>query len=200
MNKQIQWVLNIVFAIGIGFILWNQNKTEEVKEEPKQEATQTKEEEPLEVRYVNSDSIWANYDYVKKVRKDLTQKQSEYRTDLEQRMAAFEKEVMAFQEEAPQMSRFEGEQKQKVLMEKEQELGRIQEDLSSKLMNMEDKMNRDIRTTILKYLKKYKEENVDLILDFSSNSSVLMVEDSLDITKRVLEGLNQEYQAKQKEK
>ena len=107
---------------------------------------------------------------------------------------------MEFQQNAPTMSQFEGQEKQKQLLAKEQELTRLQEDLSVKLMEMEDKMKRDLRKSILSYLKRYRNEKVDVILDFSTSSSVLMIDDSLNLTQEVLKGLNEEYNQKNTKK
>ncbi|MEQ8907627.1 MAG: OmpH family outer membrane protein [Vicingaceae bacterium] len=197
MNKTIQWILNVIFIIAI-VMLWLNPSTEAEEEKSNEEKPnfeEVVENKKLQVRYINTDTIWSKYEYVKAMREDLQQKQNEYRADLESRLSRFEKEVMTFQEEAPKMSRFEGEQKQKQLMQKEQELGRVQEELSVKLMDMEDKMKRDIRKSILKQLKSYQTKEVDMILDFSSNSSLMMIEDSLNITDQVVKELNTAYQA-----
>lgn len=203
MNKNIQLAINVIFALAIAFLFYLQSDSKAVDAEVEEavEAELVEEvDEPLQVRYVNSDSIWNKYDFVDEMRDNLAQKQNEYRSDLERRLSAFEKEVMDFQQKAPSMSQFEGQEKQKELIAKEQELTRLQEDLSVKLMEMEDKMKRDLRKSILTYLKRYRDDKVDVILDFSTNSSVLMIDDSLNLTNEVLKGLNEEYKKKNSEK
>lgn len=203
MNKNIQIALNVIFALGIAYLLFAQNQEGESEkdiEEVVEEQMTEEVDEPLQVRYVNSDTIWSNYLFVDEMRDNLSKKQEEYRNDLERRLRAFEKEVMEFQQNAPSMSQFEGQEKQKQLLAKEQELTRLQEDLSVKLMEMEDKMKRDLRKSILSYLKRYRNEKVDVILDFSTSSSVLMIDDSLNLTQEVLKGLNEEYNQKNTKK
>lgn len=203
MNKSIQIIFNVVFTIAIGYLLFMQQLLMKQQEETNveiQEEVGDSKENSIQLRYVNSDSIWSNYGFVVELRENLANKQEEYRSDLERRITSFQKEIADFQEKAATMSQFEGQQKQEELMNKKEELGRLQEDLSIKLMDMEDKMKRDLRTNILKYLKKYKTQEIDIIFDYSSNSSVLMVEDSLDLTNEVLTGLNEEYQDNKKEK
>lgn len=203
MNKNIQIALNVVFALGIGYLLFTQSQQGESAkdiEEVVEEQMTEEVDEPLQVRYVNSDTIWSNYLFVDEMRENLSKKQEEYRNDLERRLRAFEKEVVEFQQNAPSMSQFEGQEKQKQLLAKEQELSRLQEDLSVKLMEMEDKMKRDLRKSILSYLKRYRNEKVDVILDFSTSSSVLMIDDSLNLTQEVLIGLNEEYNQKNPKK
>ena len=203
MNKNIQIALNVIFALGIAYLLFAQNQEGESEkdiEEVVEEQMTEEVDETLQVRYVNSDTIWSNYLFVDEMRDNLSKKQEEYRNDLERRLRAFEKEVMDFQQNASTMSQFEGQEKQKQLLAKEQELSRLQEDLSVKLMEMEDKMKRDLRKSILSYLKRYRNEKVDVILDFSTSSSVLMIDDSLNLTQEVLIGLNEEYNQKNPKK
>lgn len=200
MQKTIQWILNGVFALAL-IGLWLQSNDREQEASSVQQDLPRQKEEPaddqvFEVRYINTDSVWAQYDLVESMRKDLEKRKSEYESDLESSLRLFEKEVMEFQEAAPKMSRFEGEQKQKALMQKEQELGKKQEELSLRLMDMEDQMKRDVRNRILKGLRKYQEDEVDMVLDFSSNSSLLMIEDSLDITHEFIQQLNADLKQK----
>lgn len=200
MQKTIQWILNGVFAIAL-IGLWLQSDDNGQEASSEQQDLPQQEEVPVhdqvfEVRYINTDSVWAQYDLVESMRKDLEKRKSEYEADLESSLRLFEKEVMEFQEAAPKMSRFEGEQKQKALMQKEQELSKKQEELSLRLMDMEDQMKRDVRNRILKGLRKYQEDEVDMVLDFSSNSSLLMIEDSLDITREFIQQLNADLKQK----
>jgi Skp family chaperone for outer membrane proteins len=200
MQKTIQWILNGVFAIALIGLWLQSNVSGEETNVLQEDSTQKKElasvDRVFEVRYINTDSVWAQYDLVESMRKNLEKRKSEYEADLESSLRLFEKEVMEFQEAAPKMSRFEGEQKQKSLMQKEQELSKKQEELSLRLMDMEDQMKRDVRNRILKGLRKYQEDEVDMVLDFSSNSSLLMIEDSLDITKEFIQQLNADLKQK----
>ena len=196
--KSIQWVLNILFAIILGYLLINSFSNEPAKAEnvEQPEVVEVGEESSkLVVRYINSDSIYAHYEMVNDLRKDLESRQKQYSSSLEARVKAFEQEVITFQQNAQTMSQFEGQQKQKELLAKEQELGAMQQDLSSKLLEMENKMQRDIRENVLNYLESFKSQGVDLVLDFSSNSSLLMAQDTFDISSAVIDSLNVRYAA-----
>jgi len=147
----------------------------------------------MDVRYVNTDSIWANFDYVDEIRQRLESRQQQYKNELESKIRKFESDVKAFQQNAANMSRFEGEQKQKELLQAEQNLQLLQEELSVKLAQEEEKMKMDLRQRILDHLEAYRTENIDLILDYSVSGSLLLANDSLDITSEVLTALNEEH-------
>ncbi len=211
MNKNIQIAFNVVFGIAIIILFYLQSSSKssnELKEEEVEEVDSkvSKLEEGafsssfIKMRYINTDSLWSKYEYVKELSRDLDRQQENYRANLESKVLAFQKEINEFQQKAPTMSQFEAEQKQKALIEKNDELERLEQELSMKLLEMEDKMKRDLRKSILDYIDRYKNENIDLILDYSLTSSVLMMNDSLNITNEVLRGLNEEYQLKKDKK
>lgn len=199
--KNIQWGINILFAILLGYLILG-NKTIENTEVAAnnengiaEEAAHISEKMGIEIRYINSDSIYAEYEMVNDLRSNLEGRQKQYSSSLEGRLKAFEQEVVAFQKSAPTMGQFEGQQKQQELLAKEQELGQTQQDLSAKLLEMETKMQKDIRENVLSYLERFKGEGIDLVLDFSNSSSLLMAHDTLDITSEVIDSLNAKYSA-----
>ncbi len=197
--KKLQLILNLVFALLIAFLLYQNGVegNETAPEETDQSLVQTAEIDStsaLRVHYINSDSIYKRYDLVNDLRNDLEQRQAQFRANLEARARKFEEEVKSFQQKASGMSQFEGQQMQKELLEKEQELGQMQQDLSDQLMQMEGEMHQVIRGKIFDELESFKERGVDLILDYSSNSSLLMAGDSLDLTAEVLLALNKAYE------
>lgn len=204
--KNIQSILNILFLVCILVLFYLLLNNDNVDLDKEQNGTENKfsnsevgmEGTAIDIRYVNTDSIWLNFDYVDEIRKRLESRQLQYKKELEGKIRNFEAEVKAFQEKAANMSRFEGEQKQKELIQEEQKLQQLQEELSVKLVEEEEKMKLDLRKRILDHLEGYKMENVDLILDYSNSGSVLLASDSLNITSEVLTALNEDY-AKQKE-
>ena len=78
MNKNIQIALNVVFALGIGYLFFTQSQQGESAkdiEEVVEEQMTEEVDEPLQVRYVNSDTIWGNYLFVDEMRDNLSKKQ-----------------------------------------------------------------------------------------------------------------------------
>lgn len=196
--KNIQSILNIAFSIVLLFLLFMLLKDDEsvtdkaTTDQNLSNADSLSTEMGLQVRYINTDSIWANYAYVEEIREKLENKQQEFKKRLDSKVKNFEKELISFQENAAGMSRFEGEQKQKELLQKEQDLQLLQEELSLKLVEEEEKMKTELRSRILDYLQQYKKNGIDLIFDYSQSGSLLLANDSMDITSEVLAGLNKE--------
>ena len=109
---------------------------------------------------------------------------------MDKKFKEFQDQVEKFRTSAATMSMQDGQKKQEELMQKEQQLQVLQEEYNMKLLEEEAKMKKELREKISSFLKGYKTQNVDLIIDNSSGSSVLFHADSLDITSEVVAGLN----------
>lgn len=200
--KNLQWLINAVLLIGLIYLIVN-NVSEESPEPEKQKITAEKDTNDqafagLNVRYINSDTVFAKYELVNELRTSLEAKQRSYQNDLEQKLKSFEEEVMAFQTEAGNMSGFAAQQEQKRLVEKEQELAMLQQNLSERLQGQELKMQKQLREKLQVVLDAFKSEKIDLILDYSINSSILYANDSLDITSLVIDSLNTQHNRSKK--
>ncbi len=200
MKNPVQWTINILLLLGLCYLLIMQCENEETPNEIETNVVEpiiTDEVNP-QIAFVNSDSIWDQYQMVIDLTDELEAKQKQFKRSLEAKASAFEKEVIEFQQTAGQMSQFEGQQKQQDLLEKEQELGKLQQEWSNQLLDLEAKMQKEIRNDVANYLVKYQDEGINYILDRSANSSTLMATDTLDITKEVIQGLNDQYKKEDK--
>ena len=66
-----------------------------------------------------------------------------------------------------------------------------QQSLQQDLMQEETKMQEQIYQKLTEFLKDYgKENNLQLVLTYTKGSGVLFANDSLNITEKVIEGLN----------
>lgn len=191
-----QLAINILLFILVGLLFYFQfSNRSEMKEEVKESVISKSSAEQsvgnaLEIRYVNTDSVWAKYAYVKELNALLSKKQKQFESDLDRKLNEFQNDVEKFREKAATMSMEEGQKKQEELMQKEQNLQKLQEEYSHRLIEEEDKMKKELRTKISSFLAGFKANDVELIIDNSSGSSVLFYADSLDITSEVIEGLN----------
>jgi len=143
--------------------------------------------------YVNADTLLANYEYMNLKQEEFGQREAKADSDLKARGRALEKEFMAAQEKiqkgllAPNQIAVEEQR----LGQKQQALAAEQERLTRELMAEGQKLQEELNKTIKELLAQIqKEKNYDFILSYGPGTGVLMVNDSLDITKMVLERLN----------
>ena len=85
------------------------------------------------------------------------------------------------------------------LTQQQQDLVNLRDQLSSSLMEEEQVMNRQVMDYITVYLEDNKDEyNYQFILGKSFGGPVLYSNQNLEITERVIEGLNKKYQSEKK--
>jgi len=196
-NHCLSLTLNIISIVGviILFILYftntNSNKT-----------SKQKDNSVLNIGFVNSDSIMTGYTLVKKMKAELEIKQKEAESNFSAQQKTFEAQVTQYQKkmQANTLSITEAQNQEKALMQKQQNLLDLKDELSQKLSLEEINMNILLQDSIINFIKRYnKKYNYDYVLGFSKGSGILFANDSLEITKDIVEGLNKEYEAQNKD-
>lgn len=143
--------------------------------------------------FINSDSLLENYNFFNSLKEELEQKQDSLDKMLRGQAAQLDREVNAYQERGATMSPEDRAREEERLMAKQQRLLEMKQSLVDDLQEREEEMNDSIHHNLQTFLKEYnKEKNYLYILGYQRGSGILLANDSLDITKDVLEGLNKE--------
>lgn len=148
----------------------------------------------LKIAYIDVDSLLANYSYYIDLRDEMLRKEENYSLLLAEEREKIEKEIDDFNSKL-QKGIFSSEEraksesnriakKQKAFQEKAEKYSNELDELG---LSNSQKMT-DIITNYLKEFNKDKGYNVIL-----SKASLLLADDSMNITAQVLEGLNAEY-------
>jgi outer membrane protein len=164
-------------------------------------ATTVKTEAPTEeIVFVNSDSLLENYSYFKDIRGKIESKSKKAQVDLTEKGNAFQKEVAAYQQSAQTMSADQRASTEQRLARKQQELASYNQNASSALANESAAENEKLYEKVALYLKGYaKKKGYKMVLTYSkANPTVLFADESLDVTKDVVSGLNDAYKSDKK--
>lgn len=150
--------------------------------------------------YVNSDSLLNNYEYFKEVKDKFQEKSKKAQADLTAKGTAFQREVADYQKNAGTLSADQRATTEERLARKQQELATYNQNAGNALANEESVENEKLYNKVSEYLKQYaKAKGYKIVLTYSkSNPSVLYADESLDITKAVVEGLNAEHKKDKK--
>lgn len=141
--------------------------------------------------FINSDSLLEEYNYFNTLKESLEKKQDSIDVFLRTRAQALENEVSGYQNSAAGMSPEQRASVEEKLMAKQQGLMEMKQTMVEQLQEQESAMNDSIHDNLSRYLKDYnKEKNYLYILGYQRGSGILLANDSLDITKEVLDGLN----------
>jgi len=152
--------------------------------------------------YINADTLLENYEYFKEMRASLEAKAQKAQQDLQARSQAFQREIADYQQKAPTMSAADRQSTEERLARKQDELARHQQNASTSFAQDEAEENEKLFSRITEYLSEHaKEKGYKFVLTYSRSSpTVLYADDSLEITREVLDALNEAYRQDQKNK
>jgi outer membrane protein len=189
--KKVLPLFSLVSAFAV--MLSCQPKTEQAAETTTQSESSV-EFSDLKVAFVLTDSVINKYEYFKTKSAELQEKGKKFESDLQGRARGFEQEVANFQQTGGNMTPNQQRAKQEELVKKEQNLMTYRDNLMQELAGDESTLYSEVYDKVQAYLKKYAEENdLDLILSYTRGGAVWYGKDALDLTDKVVEGLNQEF-------
>lgn len=148
----------------------------------------------VSIAYVKMDSVLFTYELAKKLTANLQVNQESFKKEYSVKRLKFEKEAAAFQEKV-QRGGFLTEERAKLEQERlvgqQQEIERLDYELTQKLNEMQGQINQQIVDSISSFLKSYNaNKKYDIILN---SASMLEGTPKYNITKDVAEGLNKRY-------
>jgi outer membrane protein len=157
----------------------------------------------LGVAFVNNDSILANYELVKKLKKELAAKGDRLSAEVAAKQAAFEKDAAYFQEQVQKKS-ISDQSAQEIyasLTENQQKIYDLRDRYAGELQQSEQEMNVALIDSVMNFLGRYnKKYKFDYILGFNKGGNILYANDTLDITNDVIRELNLEYTSRHPDK
>lgn len=151
--------------------------------------------EKQNIVFINSDSLLAKYEYFKDIKTKMEKKSKAAESELAGKEQAFKREVQQYQQQANSLSADQRTATEQRLARKQQELQTYSQNAGAALQNEQAKEQAALYDKVADYLKEYaKSKGYKLILTYQKgNSAILFGDQSLDVTKEVLEGLNKAY-------
>lgn len=161
----------------------------------------TTAEAALKVAYVDVDSLLNNYKFSVKLRNDMLRKGENMRMTLSEKGKALQADMDDFRRKVENnvyATRQRAEEEQARILKSQEELARLEQRLVNELSAEDQKNNIALRDSINHFLKEYnKTHGYDLILSKMADN-ILLGNESLDITKEVIDGLNSRYKEESK--
>ncbi len=187
--KNFSLILNIVLLVAVVFLYFKIYITK--SETPPVIIQGNTKESPIV--YINSDSLLDHYDFYLAMKAAFEKKRDSIDNILQYRDKNLKSEAMQYQQKAETMTDEERMRTEEGLMQKQQVLVQLRDNLLDYLTTEEEKMNDTIHSHLTGFLKKYnKNHGYHFILGVQKGSGVLLANDSLNITRQVVEGLNKE--------
>lgn len=145
------------------------------------------------IAYVNGDSLDANYEWLKQQKDALEQRMKNAEKSLGSKQDALMRDMANLQERfaAGNMTQADAEKEQAALMQRRDRLAEEAAKLDKQLAEEQKKAIENIYADLEANLKTLSDQiGYDYILSYSRGGQILLANDSLDITKQVLELLN----------
>ncbi len=194
-------LLGLVLLVGLAVLyvlFFSRGKS---SERPVQLNVQNASGKSLSVVYVNLDSLNNHYEFVKILRRDLESTGKKLQSEVLAEQAALEKEGAEFQRQVS--ANIISEEKAKIIYEQlmqkssllDQKKQRYTQQVADHEMNMNIQLVDSVTTFLRRFNRQYK---FDYIMGYKTGGEILIANDTLDITKSVLDALNTEYQQRKK--
>lgn len=185
--KQASLILNVVLLIAVAVLYFkvfgtNQASSGSPLSAPAQNSR---------VVYVDSDTLLENYTYFRDLEEQLDKKKDSLERILSAKGQALEREMRDYQEKGAGMSASERQLREEMLMKKQQALMEERDNLLEKLKTEDAALADSIHIDLMKYMKEFnRSHGYDFILGYTRGGGILFANDSLNVTRQVLEGLN----------
>lgn len=210
--KNLSLTLNVVLVLAVGylyFIHFSGNKKTELKAETSSDSValhvpvQAKDIKAAKIVYVNADSLFSRYEYVKDLKREAEGKQSRLEGAYKTKAQKLQADYNELQQKASTgaLSSDQAKVAEQDLLTRKADLEAMERQLGD-LANEAQQKNAILQDKVNKFLKEYnKNSNYNFILAYTSGGgSVLLASDSLDITHEVLTGLNEQYKSEKGKK
>ncbi|MBL7138833.1 MAG: OmpH family outer membrane protein [Bacteroidales bacterium] len=151
--------------------------------------------------YVNIDTLNEHYEFVKVLKQNLERTGNRLQREVLREQDALEKEAAEFQRKISTNSITEERARvvYEELMMKRQALMEKKDRYTQQVAEQEYNMNIQLLDTVNSFLARFNQQfGYDYILAYRTAGEILTANDSLDITRQVLDQLNREYASRKK--
>lgn len=150
----------------------------------------------LKIAYVDIDSLLSNYKLSVKLNNDMLRKTENAQLTLGEKAKSIQADMADFQKKLENnvfATRERAESEQTRIVKRQEEYARLEQRLAGELAAEEQKNSIALRDSINNFMKEYNATHgYDIILS-RMGENILFANEALDITKEVIDGLNNRY-------
>ncbi|WP_430411713.1 OmpH family outer membrane protein [Kordia sp.] len=147
--------------------------------------------------YVDVNKLLDGYKRTEIVRKDLQEKTTLLKANVDSLVSGWQKELKVYEKERAYMTKKEKELKQELLANKQQQINNYQQAVQKQMQEEDQKATQTVINDINDYVKEYgKTHSHQIIFGAGGNGNIMYAVEGADLTTKVLEGLNAEFEGK----
>lgn len=188
--KNLSLILNGILIIAVCFLYFNEfTDSSDTSTESDSNMEMTKGD--MAIAYINSDTLLTKYNYYEEVSTKLDERRTKLQQEYTRRAEGLQRQIEDYQRTVNNLTMAQARAVEEDLGRKRQNLIQYQETIGQELMQEEAKITRDLYEKVAAYLKEYGEQhNLQVVLTYSAGSGLLYANEALDITDKVISGLN----------
>ena len=193
--NKLSTILLIIAVSVLYFLQFSEEKnTQEKTKSESQEYFQQPFNNTLKIAYVNSDSVSKYYLFAEKIQTSLLAKRSSAEKQIKGKYSSYEKMVVEYQNAAQIMGQREAAEKAQNIGLLEQEIMKLEKDLSDRLAMEEIELTTEyIKETDIYMQKIGRKLGYDYVLSYRLGGPMLYADTIHEITSVIIEELNKEY-------
>lgn len=166
----------------------------------------------LKIAYVNTDSLNANYKYIKDLEKELNAFKQGKENSLKQQMDKLQADGKALQDDyqnylqnGSSMSLTQQQNKEAELKKRDAEinkrakqLAQLEQDYTSQILEKQTSENKKMIDAVYAFIREYNAQNQQFNIILAKTGTelpfILYGDEAMDITDEIIKGLNEEYE------
>ncbi len=199
--KNLSVVLNSILLIAVVVLFVLHFSSEKVEGEGASEGS-VKSAVDFPLAYINTDSLLLKYDYAKLLKEKMLKKEESSRANFNEKAKVFQQDLREHQRKLQNngyLSLDRAQKEEQRLAKANQDLQDLNTRLTNELMAEQNKINTELRDTLMSYLKEYnKTKGYKVILSNTMGDNILYSEPGVDITNDIVKALNDRYNASNK--
>ena len=191
--KNLSLILNCVLLVAVASLFYLRQKDQKAAAQPATIVPPAANAGGMKIAYINADTLDTKYEWLKQQRDALDKRLTALSGSFENKMRSHQEKSAAFQQkaEAGNTPPAELQKEYEILAQQEQRLQEEGARMEKSLSEDRRKAMEGMYTQLEEKLKTLRDQiGYDYILSYSRGGQILMANDSLDITRQVLELLN----------
>ena len=147
--------------------------------------------------YVDVNKLIEGYQRTKLAKVEFEKKTKSMKANVDSLVSQWQNELKIYEQERASLSPKELQLKQELLSSKQEHLTAYQEAINNQIAEEDKKITQTVINEVNDYVREYGKENgYKIIFGASGGGNIMYADESTDLTAKVLEGLNADYEKK----
>ena len=147
--------------------------------------------------YVDVNKLLESYKRTEIVRSEFEKKAKTLQSNVDSLILGWQEDLKTYEKERSKMTKKEISLKQELLNNKQQQISSYQQAIQKQIQEEDKKATQTVINDINDYVKEYgKKKGYEIIFGASGSGNIMYADEGTDLTEKILEGLNNEFEGK----